>query len=65
MKYLIVPGCHSQGKTEREALTNIKDAILTYLDTERAELNCRYLAVFSNPSMVLKSRYHAAVDIHE
>ncbi len=26
-----LPGCHSQGDTEREALTNIKDAIKTYL----------------------------------
>jgi predicted RNase H-like HicB family nuclease len=27
-----LPGCWSQGKTEAEALDNIKDAILTYLD---------------------------------
>lgn len=26
-----LPGCHSQGNTEREALENIKDAIKTYL----------------------------------
>lgn len=26
-----LPGCHSQGDTEREALANIKDAIKTYL----------------------------------
>ena len=46
MKYLIVtckikygydvhapalPGCHSQGDTEREALANIKDVIKIYL----------------------------------
>ena len=46
MKYLIItrktkygydahvpalPGCHSQGDTEREALTNVKDAIRSYL----------------------------------
>ena len=46
MKYLIVihkskygydvrvpalPGCHSQGKTKKEALENIGDAILTYI----------------------------------
>ena len=45
MKYLLVikkskygyavhapalPGCHSQGKTEKEALRNIQDAIRTY-----------------------------------
>ena len=53
MKYLIIirkskygydirvpalPGCHSQGNTEKEALVNIKDAILTYLEMDRAEL---------------------------
>jgi len=53
MKYLVVihkskygydvhvpalPGCHSQGATEKEALDNIQDAILTYLEMERKEL---------------------------
>ncbi|MBI4114817.1 MAG: type II toxin-antitoxin system HicB family antitoxin [Candidatus Niyogibacteria bacterium] len=33
-----LPGCHSQGKTQKEALKNIKDAILVYLEMERAEL---------------------------
>jgi len=33
-----LPGCHSQGDTERAALANIKDAILTYLEMEKAEL---------------------------
>jgi len=28
-----LPGCWSQGETEEEALTNIKDAIKTYLET--------------------------------
>lgn len=28
-----LPGCWSQGKTENEALENIKDAIETYLAT--------------------------------
>ncbi|HGJ65470.1 TPA: type II toxin-antitoxin system HicB family antitoxin [bacterium] len=27
-----LPGCWSQGKTEKEALENIKDAIVDYLD---------------------------------
>jgi predicted RNase H-like HicB family nuclease len=27
-----LPGCHSQGETEAEALANIKDAIREYLD---------------------------------
>ena len=29
-----LPGCHSQGDTEEEALENIKDAIFTYLEME-------------------------------
>jgi predicted RNase H-like HicB family nuclease len=33
-----LPGCHSQGSTEKEALENIKDAILTYLEMEKEEL---------------------------
>ncbi len=28
-----LPGCWSQGKTEEEALENIKDGIQAYLDT--------------------------------
>ena len=28
-----LPGCWSQGKTEKEALENIKDAIQAYLET--------------------------------
>jgi predicted RNase H-like HicB family nuclease len=28
-----LPGCWSQGKTEAEALENIKDAIQSYLET--------------------------------
>ncbi|HLG31109.1 MAG TPA: type II toxin-antitoxin system HicB family antitoxin [Candidatus Brocadiales bacterium] len=28
----ILPGCNSQGDTLEEALENIKDAIITYLD---------------------------------
>lgn len=28
-----LPGCWSQGKTELEAIENIKDAIQTYLET--------------------------------
>jgi predicted RNase H-like HicB family nuclease len=33
-----LPGCHSQGKTEAEALANIEDAIRTYLAMEADEL---------------------------
>ena len=33
----ILPGCHSQGDTLQEALDNIKDAIMTYLDMVRKE----------------------------
>lgn len=32
-----LPGCHSQGETEKEALANIKDAIKTYLAMVRKE----------------------------
>ena len=53
MKYLVVinksnygydvhvpalPGCHSQGETEKEALKNAQDAILTYLEMSKDEL---------------------------
>lgn len=53
MKYLVVvhqskhsfdvyvpalPGCHSQGETEKEAMENIRDAIVTYLETEEEYL---------------------------
>ena len=53
MKYLVIlhkskygyavhvpalPGCHSQGETEKEALENIRDAIRTYLEMEQKEL---------------------------
>ena len=27
-----LPGCRSQGKTEREAVKNIKEAVLLYLE---------------------------------
>ena len=33
-----LPGCHSQGDTVEEALENIQDAILTYLEIEAEEL---------------------------
>lgn len=32
-----LPGCHSQGGTEREALENIADAIREYLEVVREE----------------------------
>lgn len=38
-----LPGCHSQGKSEREALVNIKDAIRVYLAMERRELGAMRL----------------------
>ncbi|MEX2033011.1 MAG: type II toxin-antitoxin system HicB family antitoxin [Candidatus Colwellbacteria bacterium] len=33
-----LPGCHSQGETEEEALANIEDAIRTYLEMEKSDL---------------------------
>ena len=33
-----LPGCHSQGNTERVAIENIKDAIRTYLEMEKDEM---------------------------
>lgn len=33
-----LPGCHSQGKTKKQALSNIQDAILAYLFMSQAEL---------------------------
>lgn len=33
-----LPGCHSQGRTEKEALDNIRDAIRIYLQMESEEL---------------------------
>ena len=33
-----LPGCHSQGDTESEALENIQDAILTYLEMDTQDL---------------------------
>ncbi|HEX4048978.1 MAG TPA: type II toxin-antitoxin system HicB family antitoxin [Elusimicrobiota bacterium] len=36
-----LPGCHSQGATEKEALANIKDAIKTYLAMVRKETKGR------------------------
>ena len=29
-----LPGCHSQGKTEKQAIKNIKEAILLYLEPD-------------------------------
>lgn len=34
----MLPGCHSQGETKKEALENIQDAILTYLQMEQENL---------------------------
>lgn len=33
-----LPGCHSQGKTKKEAIENIQDAVLAYLAMSRDEL---------------------------
>jgi len=33
-----LPGCHSQGKTEKEAVRNIKEAILLYLEPNQKDI---------------------------
>ena len=33
-----LPGCHSQGDTEEEAIENIKDAIISYISAETEEV---------------------------
>ncbi len=43
-----LPGCHSQGETEAEALANIRDAIREYLDVVKelaATAGARQVAV--------------------
>ncbi len=43
-----LPGCWSQGKTEAEAIENIKDAIETYLATVEKlakDSDCRFVEV--------------------
>ncbi|MDZ7699465.1 MAG: type II toxin-antitoxin system HicB family antitoxin [Deltaproteobacteria bacterium] len=43
-----LPGCWSQGKSEEDALENIKDAILTYLEVAEdlsADKETRYVEV--------------------
>ncbi len=37
-----LPGCHSQGDSEEEALANIQDAIQTYLGIEAEGLKGAY-----------------------
>ena len=37
-----LPGCHSQGETEKEALENIQDAIQVYLGMEAEDLQGAY-----------------------
>jgi predicted RNase H-like HicB family nuclease len=36
-----LPGCHSQGKSRKEALTNIKEAIRLWLDVEAEDTGLR------------------------
>lgn len=33
----VIPGCISQGKSEEEAMSNIKEAIRLYLETRKEE----------------------------
>jgi predicted RNase H-like HicB family nuclease len=46
-----LPGCWSQGKTEKEALENIKDAIESYLETVEElnkDIESRYVEIITN-----------------
>lgn len=45
-----LPGCCSQGATEREALANIKDAISTYLEMVRRETAGKKTVLVSVPA---------------
>lgn len=38
-----LPGCHSQGATEKAALANIRDAIRVYLGMEAQDLKGAYI----------------------
>ena len=40
---LDLPGCHSQGATREEALTNIRDAIQLWLEVEAEEAGVRHV----------------------
>lgn len=33
-----LPGCHSQGKNEKEAVKNVKEAILLYLEPDPKDI---------------------------
>lgn len=51
-----LPGCHSQGNTEREALANTRDAILTYLDMEQMLQICnKHVNEITNINALSKS----------
>lgn len=46
-----LPGCWSQGKTEKESLENIKDAIESYLETVEElnkDIESRYVEVMTS-----------------
>ena len=45
-----LPGCCSQGATEKEALENMRDAIATYLDMLRKETAGKKTVLVSVPA---------------
>jgi len=72
MKYLVIlhkskygydvhapalPGCHSQGKTEKEALENIEDAILTYLEMGKEEFRGKHIGMTDGTRKIIIPRH--------
>ncbi len=50
-----LPGCWSQGKSEKEAIDNIKEAIEDYLNALSEGKETRYVEIVPNRSVCMKS----------
>jgi len=40
-----LPGCHTQGKTIEEVLSNIKEAVELYLEVEKPEVTTEFIGI--------------------